>query len=495
MPFLRISLFTRIVVWSFLNVLFVLAMLWLISFVPWIPLPNTPRIDANQRIESVANLLIQELADKTLTERDAILARYGNAYRVTFSIHDNDTGDQLGGEVRPLPAPVTRELRKAPPKEPPDRSLTGLPGLPSTRQDALPAPGGRLPARVLGIFSLTTHNPTHYWVGARVPIFVPGKPERIRATLLASSDSPSGNGLFFTPWPWATAITLMVVLSMLFWLPFVSRLTRFIGKMTRATEHIADERFDVRVNDQRSDELGRLGKAINHLTERLSGFVTGQRRFLGDISHELNTPLARMQVALGILEDRVVPAHRAYVTDVQEEVQLMSKLVTELLDYSKAGIKAQAVKRENVALKPLAQQVIARESAGYDAAAIAVEIDDALTVHANAELLARALGNVLRNTLHYAGAAGPITLAAHQVSEQVSLRIVDCGPGVPEAALNKLFDPFYRLETDRARATGGAGLGLAIVKSCIEACQGSVTARNRQPHGLEVIFTLPTSEK
>ena len=86
-------------------------MLWLISFIPWIRLPNTPRLDAHQRIESVATLLVQELKDKTLAERDEILARYSNAYRVRFSVYDNDTNARLGGDVTPLPAAVARELQ------------------------------------------------------------------------------------------------------------------------------------------------------------------------------------------------------------------------------------------------------------------------------------------------------------------------------------------------------------------------------------------------
>jgi two-component system sensor histidine kinase CpxA len=475
-----ISLLTRTVVWFFLNLLFIGAVLWLISFSGWNILPEARlRVEANQRMDALARLLIEETRDKTTAERDAILQRYSNAYQVTFSLYDNDTGERLGGAVAELPDAVVRQLRKPPPgRELPNEIA---------RRDR-PPPNDKRPLP-LGLFTVTSHNPTRYWMGARVPIFNADRPERLRATLLASSDSASGNGLFFDPWPWLALGALVVVLSILFWLPFVAHITRFIAQMTRATEQIAEERFDVRVHEERSDELGRLGKAINYLAARLSGFVTGQKRFLGDISHELNSPLARMQFALGILENRVAEAQRPYVADVQEEVQLMSKLVSELLVYAKAGLKSSPIQLESVGLHALAQQVIEREAA--DAAAIELQLDEALTARANPELLARALGNLIRNALRYAGAAGPIVLQGERHGAHVSLRLSDCGPGVPEDALSKLFDPFYRLETDRARATGGTGLGLAIVKSCIEACQGSVSARNRQPHGLEVLLTLP----
>ncbi len=90
----------------------------------------------------------------------------------------------------------------------------------------------------------------------------------------------------------------------------------------------------------------------------------------------------------------------------------------------------------------------------------------------------------------YAGAAGPITISATRQAAQVRLAVTDSGAGVPEIEVGKLFDPFYRLEPDRARQTGGAGLGLAIVKTCVEACQGSVAARNLKPSGFEVAITL-----
>ena len=115
----------------------------------------------------------------------------------------------------------------------------------------------------------------------------------------------------------------------------------------------------------------------------------------------------------------------------------------------------------------------------------------------------RAFSNLIRNAVQHAGASGPITIRATRNSaaansdagdedekEQVTVIVADQGPGVPPEELSKIFDAFYRLDTSRARATGGTGLGLAIVKTCIESCCGTVSARNRQPSGLEVHVTL-----
>ncbi len=145
------------------------------------------------------------------------------------------------------------------------------------------------------------------------------------------------------------------------WFPFIWNLNRSISKLTSATEQIADENFTIRVDDKRKDEIGRLGKSVNHLAERLSDFVHGQKRFLGDISHELNSPLARMNWALSLLENKTDEADQKYIENVREEVELMAKLVDELLAYSKAGMKSTEIQMENINLHQLAEEVIERE--------------------------------------------------------------------------------------------------------------------------------------
>ncbi|MDQ4120701.1 MAG: ATP-binding protein [Acidobacteriota bacterium] len=104
--------------------------------------------------------------------------------------------------------------------------------------------------------------------------------------------------------------------------------------------------------------------------------------------------------------------------------------------------------------------------------------------------LSRAISNVVRNAVRYAGRAGEIEISASNDNGQIQLKLADNGAGVPESELDKLFDPFYRIQADRARETGGVGLGLAIVKTCIESCGGLVSAHNRTPHGLEVVIQL-----
>jgi two-component system sensor histidine kinase CpxA len=284
-----------------------------------------------------------------------------------------------------------------------------------------------------------------------------------------------------------------VVFSALLWAPLVRGITHSIAQMTQTTQQIAEGRFDARTQESRRDELGLLGQSVNRMAARLSGFVTGQKRFLGDVAHELCSPLARIQVALGILEQRADEKQQGYVNDVREEVQRMSSLVNELLSFSKASLGGSTIKLQPVTVREVVDKAVSREAA--EGAQIRVDVADDLCVLAEPELLVRSLSNLLRNAIGYAGQAGPITVSARREDNYVVITVADCGPGVPDAELAKVFDPFYRLDSSRDASTGGVGLGLAIVKTCIESCRGTVACRNRQPSGLGVDLKLPAMPK
>jgi len=341
-----------------------------------------------------------------------------------------------------------------------------------------------------------TEHPSRYWLllpidapGQR-PIYAPGPggPEggpRPPVTLVAVSESIGLGGLVLDITPWIAAAGGIVLFSLLFWLPLVRGITRSIREMTGATARVAEGRFDVRVRENRGDELGLLAKSINGMAVRLSGFVNGQKRFLGDIAHELCSPLARTQVALGILENRI---DAKLFEDLREEVQQMSSLVNELLSFSKASLAAGRITLQSVPLHEVMARAIERENLTGPAIHAAIPPD--ISVKAEPDLLCRALSNLLRNAVKYAGDAGPVEAEAERVGADVILSISDLGPGVPEEALAQLFDPFYRVDVSRARETGGTGLGLAIVKTCVESCGGRVSCQNIQPHGLRVVVTL-----
>ena len=273
------------------------------------------------------------------------------------------------------------------------------------------------------------------------------------------------------------------------WLPFLRGLTGAIAQVDQATQQIALGKFDARAPDQRNDEVGHLGAQINVMAGKLDGFVKSQKRFLGDIAHELSAPIARVQFALGILERRVESAHQPEFESLRDEVQEMSALVNELLSFSKASLEGGTVKLEALNVEELVRQVTARESV-----AVLAAVDPALSVQGNAVYLRRAIGNLLRNASRYAGEFGPIEISAVRQGDVIRISVADQGPGLPPESLAHIFEPFYRPSSSRTRDTGGVGLGLAIVKSCVEACGGTISCQNRYPKGFEVTMLLSSAD-
>ncbi len=467
---MRLNLLSKILLWVFINLAVLGVVLYFIFNLQFNLAPQSPLLGPmNERIEIIALMIANESNEKSKEERNEILKRYSETYGVEFTLFVN-TGEQLGGNEINLPTEIKEAL-----------------GTPFKPPAGIPA-NVNFPPPPRKVQVLQTTSPTVYWAIARIPITEKGNSKELKSSVIAFSESFTGNGLFFNPKPWIFIVLIIFGLSFLIWFPFVRGLNKSISKLSAATEQIADENFCVRIDDKRKDEIGRLGKSVNHLAERLAGFVHGQKRFLGDISHELNSPLARMNWALTLLENKTEPANQKYIENVREEVQLMTKLVDELLAYSKAGIKKTEVNLENINLRQLVEETVEREK--FAESDIKIKIDETLNVRANRNFLLRALANVLQNAVRYAGEKGEIILKADTEKENLILRIIDCGDGVPDEELSRIFDPLYRVEKDRARKTGGTGLGLAIVKTCIEACGGKVSAKNLKPKGFEIAFIL-----
>jgi two-component system sensor histidine kinase CpxA len=373
----------------------------------------------------------------------------------------------------PLLEEESRTKQEPPPPPPPERRAKGK------RE---PRPGQEQ------IFLVIPKSRPGYWVGVRLPARAAERPEPVPAVLLIYSSSIFANNLLFDWILWAVIPLGVVFVSALCWMPFVRGLTRSVAQMSRVTGRMALGQFDVRVEEVRRDELGQLGSEINDLASRLASFVNNQKRFLGDIAHELSAPLARIQFALGILEQKAEQSPQVQVAALREEIQEMSSLVNELLSFSKAGMDPAGVPLAPLKLSAIVEKAVARESGQ-----IAVTVDPQLEVLANEAYLMRAISNLLRNAVRYAGGAGPIEVSARREKDIVQIVVADSGPGVAEDSLDQLFVPFYRPESSRARDSGGAGLGLAIVRSCVEACKGTVACRNRKPTGLEVTITLQSA--
>ena len=490
-------LFARLLLWFFVNLLVLIIGLWLMIRVQFGSLDNwlLPQSSQNE-IQAMSADLIGGLAHSSRSDWSGELARLSAAYKMDFALEDS-RGQWIAGAALKPPEEIQRAMIYA---HSPRTGLPQGPGMPpiggppdfNPQPGARPPPegepprlpGGRLPEFPKSV--LRSNAPSAYWLLVRLP------PEPLQAdgpvTLLGMTSSLGISPLLFNPKPWIAVTAGIILFSILFWFPLARNLTRSITQMTRATESIAEGRFDIQLADSRRDELGRLSHAINRMAGRLKDFVTGQKRFLGDAAHELCSPLARMEIALEILEERGDEKSLSYVRDVREEVTHMRKLANELLSFSKASLGESHVKLGPINVAEMIEAAVRLEK--NQAGLIELSVADDLYVQGNFELLHRALANLLRNARRYAGEAGPISIDARTEGKYVIVTVSDQGPGVSSTELERLFDPFYRIDPSRTSDTGGMGLGLAIVKSCVDACGGVVNATNRIPHGLIVRICL-----
>lgn len=459
------------------------------------------------RLRDLGDRVGLELASNKVGDQSSILERHAKENGVDLVIVDPG-GRIFTGTITELPREVRQALE---PVENPFRAVDGSKGKDRDRdKDKKGKDKGKDKAKDKGkdkekgphddpfvarqVFAIPASSPP-YWFGVRTPLASSDTEDSHPAILVIRAKSILGTPLLFDPKPWLAWLAVAIGIGLLCWFPLVHRITQAIRQLTAGAEKMAVGNFEARVPDQRRDELGHLGGALNRMSAQLHGFVYGQRRFLGDVAHELSAPIARAQVALGILEDRTEGKQREYALSAQEEVAHMSGLVAELLNFSRAGLEPSKKAAAPVDIGETVRRVIEREAGETAAFQADVSLTEGgeLEVLAHGENLFRALSNLVRNAVRYAGEDGPVTIAARREGGDVLITVSDNGPGLPDDALDRVFLPFFRLDDSRTASTGGTGLGLAIVKTCVESSGGSVWCKNRSPRGLEAIIRLPAA--
>ena len=468
----KLPLYTKILLWFLVNLCVVAAIGLFYARVTFQPgldwLLNGP---PGTRIELLAMHLTNELTVSPQDEWDKVLRSYHAEKGVTFTLFTSD-GRQVFGESVTVPDEVRKSLidkrkpanRLRPPRDDIETDVRMQPKKPR--------------------FILRSESPTRYWSGMHLDLMFEADGLWHPLTMVLIADSLTANGLLFDWWPWMVVLLLGVGASALIWLPIVGGITRAIRRTNEASKRIAAGQFDVRLPDNRSDELGELSQSVNAMAAQLGDYVRAQKRITADVAHELCSPIARMQMALGVVEQRSTPEQASYLGKLDRELQHMARLVEEVMVFSKAETLPEREKAETFSLREVIEQVVSREAGEVE---LTMEVGD-VEVLALRQAVDRAFGNVLRNAVRYAEG---IEIAAGLESGAVVMRVRDRGPGVPEDSLERLFEPFYRPELARQRTTGGSGLGLAIARRCMEACGGTISARNREGGGLEVVMTFP----
>lgn len=286
-----------------------------------------------------------------------------------------------------------------------------------------------------------------------------------------------------------------LVASLLFSALLAWYFTRPIRHLKQAFSDVAQGKLDTRVATamgKRQDELAELGENFDFMASKISALVNGQRQLLHDVSHELRSPLARMQAAIGIAQQQPdkVPAT---LGRLEREAERISDLVGELLLISRMETGIEHSQETDVDMTELIEGIV--EDARFEAANKAISIDMQsnadISLYGHQELLHRAIENLIRNAIKFSDAGDTIRINSHYDSAQKQLHISveDEGPGVSEADLKRIFRPFFRASHNQRQ--DGIGLGLTIAQQAIAAHHGHILAENRSEGGLRIVIILP----
>jgi len=290
-------------------------------------------------------------------------------------------------------------------------------------------------------------------------------------------------------------ILAVVLTGGLFCYALALYLTSPISKLRSATQKFAEGDLQTRVGKQvgkRHDELSDLAKDFDEMAERIEALVTAEKRLTQDISHELRSPLARLNVALELARAKANEETKSLIERIELESNRLNEMLSRLLTLSKLESGSGDFEKMEVNLTKLFDQIVSDADFEAQAKGKSVKVlhKDAVKVFGNESLLRSAIENVLRNAVKYTKDETSVEVSLEKNGKSVIVSVKDHGSGVPDDELEKLFKPFYRLQTARDRKTGGIGLGLAIAERAVNVHSGKIRARNTSD-GLYVEIELP----
>ena len=281
-------------------------------------------------------------------------------------------------------------------------------------------------------------------------------------------------------WPYRLLLSLMVLLAVVFAVTLfaVRWVTRPLKTLAEAAQNLGEDINRPPLDEQGPLEVSRAARAFNTMQQKLAKFISDRTRIFTAMSHDLKTPITRLRLRTEMLDDAELRAK--FANDLQE----MEAMVGAALDFMRGLDHQEPVRPVDVMALLESLQADAREIGGD------VRIEGAVRApyHGHAQALKRCLSNLIDNAVKYGKSA---TISVEDSAGQLRICVRDEGPGIPEAELERVFDPFYRLEGSRSRSTGGTGLGLTIARNIAQAHGGELVLRNRPAGGLEAVLTLP----
>ena len=273
-------------------------------------------------------------------------------------------------------------------------------------------------------------------------------------------------------------------------------LAKPIVELQEASQKFAKGDFSHKITKEamaRYDEIGDLASDFNNMASKIEALINSQRRLFNDISHELRSPLARMQVGIELLQMKVPESEKPLVERLNKDVNRMNALIEEVLQFSKLENKQISGPSEEVNLAKALENVCA--DAEFENKnkhkGVRLEIKQECSIKGNSVLLERAFENIIRNGLRFTPENSIVEVSLEKIDNKAIINISDQGPGVPDDQINKIFDPFYCIKTDRNPQQGGIGLGLCIALKAVQIHNGTIKISNRPQGGLLATIELP----
>lgn len=294
---------------------------------------------------------------------------------------------------------------------------------------------------------------------------------------------------------WATRgirILTLLLAAALFCYALARYLIKPILTLRKATKQFADGDLQTRSNIKRRDEIGQLSRDFDEMAERIENLIVSQKKLTRDVSHELRSPLARMNVALELVKQKSQPDTQNLLNRIETESFRLNQMISSILTLSKLETRTAEIEKSNLNLTQIFSNVVEDSKFEANGKGKNIEIlqNDECRILGNETLLTSAIENVLRNAVRYTNGKVETSLARKNGSAIITIR--DFGEGIPDTELHQIFRPFHRVSEARDRRSGGIGLGLAITEQAVHAHNGTVSAKNTGD-GLSVEISLPVA--
>ena len=277
------------------------------------------------------------------------------------------------------------------------------------------------------------------------------------------------------------AATLAVIVAVFVSTFVTRRIVTPVRKMQLASSHIANGHYEERVQISGEDELAELAQSFNQMAHTLAQTEERRRQLIGDVAHELRTPLSSIKSVMEGLQDGVLPAESATFLSVEREINRLQRLVHDLEELSKAEAGQISLELELISPITFVQTAVERLMFQFDDKGVKLHVvlpDESPDVLVDQVRMTQVMLNLLGNALQYTREGGQVVVTASADTQNVMIAVRDTGRGIPPEALPHIFERFYRVDKSRSRAGGGSGIGLTISKHLVEAHNGQLTANS-----------------